>query len=161
MTQEATDTGAFIASHLAEHAKPTSKVVIAAGGIITAPRRAVGYGDRIDRLPVLPEHETLPNFWCQSIVAQSPWPRSLFPTQPSKTTITRPSKLLQDDAIDSEPGGVQGRGAQVGVRDDDDDDAGDAPRVHRHSRHVLAGPSGALPRTAGTSSSGAVGPFMF
>jgi len=42
---EAINTGAFIASYLAEHAKPTSKVVIAAGGIIMALGRALGYGD--------------------------------------------------------------------------------------------------------------------
>jgi len=36
LNRDAVNTGAFIASHLAKHAKPTSKVVIAVGGIITA-----------------------------------------------------------------------------------------------------------------------------
>ena len=49
----AVNTGAFITNHLAEHVRLTSKVVIAAGGIITALGRALGYGDRIDHLPVL------------------------------------------------------------------------------------------------------------
>jgi len=53
LNRVAVNTGAFIATHLAEHARPTSKVVIAVGGIITALGRALGYGDWIDRLPVL------------------------------------------------------------------------------------------------------------
>jgi len=51
LNRVAVNTGAFIANHLTEHAKPTSKVVITADGIIIALGRALGYGDRIDRLP--------------------------------------------------------------------------------------------------------------
>ena len=53
LNRVAVNTGAFIPNHLAEHARPTSKVVIAAGSLITALGRALGYGDQIDRLPVL------------------------------------------------------------------------------------------------------------
>ena len=49
LNREAVNTGAFIASHLVEHPKPTSRVVIAAGGIITALGRALRFGDQIDR----------------------------------------------------------------------------------------------------------------
>jgi len=84
---------------------------------------------------------------------------------PTKTTITCPSNLLYDDAIDSEPGGVEGGGVPGGRRDvdsdDEDDDAKDAPRVHRHRRQTSADPSGAPPRTTDASSSGAMGPSMF
>ena len=53
LNREAMNTGAFIAHYLAEHAKPTSRVVIVVGGIITALGKALGYSDRIDRLPFL------------------------------------------------------------------------------------------------------------
>jgi len=52
LNREAVNIGALIASHLAKHAKPTSRVVIAVGGIITALGRALGYGDRINRLAI-------------------------------------------------------------------------------------------------------------
>jgi len=45
LNREVVNTRSFIASHLAEHAKPTSKIVIAAGGIIMVLGRAIGYGD--------------------------------------------------------------------------------------------------------------------
>ena len=53
LDREVVNTGAFIASHLAEHAEPISRVVIAASGIITALGRALGYGDQIDHLAIL------------------------------------------------------------------------------------------------------------
>ena len=52
MNCEDVNTSVFIASHLAEHVKHTSKIVIAASGIITILGRALRFGDRIDRLPV-------------------------------------------------------------------------------------------------------------
>ena len=53
LNRAAVNIGAFIASHLAEHAKPTSGVVITAGGIITALGTTLGYSDRIDRPTIL------------------------------------------------------------------------------------------------------------
>ena len=56
----------------------------------------------------------------------------------AKTTITRPSNLLYDNAVDSELGSVEVGGVPGGRRDvdsdDEDDDAEDAPQVHRHRR---------------------------
>jgi len=170
------NTGAFIASHLAEHARRTSKVVIAAGGIITALGRALGYGDRIARLPILYTPGRIDLTTCLNMhlfklvggvqVWVSHHGRALFHLpNPAKTTITRASNLLYDDAVDSEPGGVEG-GDVPGARqrvssDEDDDDDEDAPRVHRHRRQAPAGPSGVPPSAASASSSGAMGPSMF
>jgi len=63
--------------------------------------------------------------------------RALFHLpNPAKTTTTRASNLLYDDAVDSKPGGVEGAGVpgarhEVGPDEDDDDDE-DAPWVHSH-----------------------------
>ena len=97
------------------------KVVIAAGGIITALGRALGYGDRIDHLPVLRTPGRIDLATClnmklsQTVGVGRLWlshhGRALFflPNL-AKTTITCPSNLLYDDAVDSEPGGVEGGG---------------------------------------------------
>jgi len=72
--------------------------------------------------------------------------RALFALpNPTKTIITRPSKLLYDDNVDGESGGADGGGH-------DDDDAHEAPRVHVDSRRAPAGPRGAQPSTAAISS---------
>jgi len=92
--------------------------------------------------------------------------RALFHLpNPAKTTTTRSSNLLYDDAVDSQPTGVKGRGvegARYGVDTDaDDDDNEDAPRVHRRRKQAPAGPSGVAPSTTVASSSGVMGPSMF
>jgi len=176
LNRQEVNTGAFIANHLAEHARPTSKVVIAAGGIITALGRALGYGDRNDRLPVLRTPGHIDFATCLNMklfklasgdqVWLSYHGRALFHLpNPAKTTTTRTSNLLYDDAVDSQPTGVKVRGvegARQGVdADEDDDDDEDAPRVHRHRRQAPAGPSGVPPSTADAFSSGAMGPSMF
>jgi len=171
LNRVAVNTGVFIANHLAEHARSTSRVVIAAGGIITALGRALWYGDRIDRLPVLrtPGHidfTTCLNMKLFELVGEdqvwlSHHGRALFHLpNPAKTTTTRASNLLYDDVVDSQPIGVEG--ARQGVNNDkDDDDDEDAPRVHRHRRQAPAGPSGVPPSTTDAFSSGAMGPSMF
>jgi len=79
---------------------------------------------------------------------------------PAKTTITRPSKLLYDYVVNSESRGVEGGRWDVDS-DDENDDAKDAPQVHRHRRQASAGTNGAPPRTTDASSSEVVGAFMF
>jgi len=169
------NTGAFIASHLAEHARPTSRVVIVAGGIITALGRALGYGDRIDRLSVFRTPGHIDFATCLHMrlftlvggdqVWLSHHGRALFHLpNPAKTTTTRASNLKYDDAVDSEVEGVEGggvSGARQTVYPDDPDDAADDPRVYSRRRSAPAGPSSVPPSTADASSSGAMGPSMF
>jgi len=115
------NTGAFIANHLVEHARPTSRVVIAASDIITALGRALRYGDRIDRLPVLRtpgriDFTTCINMKLFKIVGGdqlwlSHHGNALFHLlNPAKTTITRASNLIYDDAVDGQSTGVEGTG---------------------------------------------------
>ena len=115
LNREAMKNGAFIASHLAEHAKPTSRVVIVAGGIITALSRTLDYGDRIDCLPVLRTPSCIDLTTClnmhlfKTVGVGQLWlnhhVHALFAlSNPAKTTITRPSNLLYDDDVNGEPG---------------------------------------------------------
>jgi len=176
LNQVAVNTGAFITTHLAKHARPTSKVVIAAGGIITALGRALGYGDWIDRLPILCTPSYIDFTSCLNMklfklvggvqVWVSHNGRALFHLpNPAKTTTTSASNLIYDDALDSELGGVEGGGvlgARHGVgSDEDDDDDEDAPGVNSHRRQAAADPNSVPPSTAAASSSGVVGPSMF
>ena len=138
--------------------------------------RTLGYGDRIDRLPILhtPSRIDLPTCLYmklfQTVGVDRLWlihhDRALLSLpNPAKTTITRPSNLLYNDAIDSEPGDVEGGGVSGGRcdvdSDDKDDDADDAPQVHHQRRQAFAGSRSAPPSTAAASSSGAMGPSMF
>ena len=135
LNREAINTAAFIASHLAEHAKPTSRVVIVAGGIIPSLGRALGYNDRTDRLPVLRTPGQIDLATCLNMqlfktigvgqLGLSHHGHALFALpNPAKTTITYPSNLLCDNDVDGEP---EGGGDDDS---DDDDDAADAPQVH-------------------------------
>ena len=133
------NTGAFIASHLDEHAKST-KVVIGWGGIIIVLAGALGYGARVDTLSILYRSAHIHMLTCinmklfKAIHNGQLWlnhhGRALFsfPNQ-AKTTITHLSNLIYHDDIDGESGGESDdNGAHDGSGDDDDVE--EAPREH-------------------------------
>jgi len=142
LNHEAVNTGAFIASHLTEHAKPTSRVTIAEGGIIATLDRTLGFNDRINHLPVLYTPNRIDLTICLNMkpftivgVGQlwlSHHGHALFALpNPVKPTMTCLSNLPYEDAIVGEPGDVQGGRHDDDSDDDDndhdDDDAEDTP----------------------------------